>query len=606
MRQAPCLLACLCALAALAGLLPSRPLADTRGPAKTVKPFTLRDPAGKAWSLADQKDKKAVVVLFLGTECPINNAYLPRLAELHRAYAEKGVAFVGVNSNVHDTATRIAAHAGANAIPFPVLKDAANVVADDFGARRTPEAFVLSAGGKVLYQGRIDDQFGVGFKRKEPTRRDLAAALDEVLAGKAVSKPLTEVAGCLIARAVKPRETGTVTYSKHVARILQDRCQECHRPGQVAPMSLLSYEDALSWQEMIREVLEEGRMPPWHADPKFGKFANDRSLAKAERQALLDWVKQGCPKGDEKDLPGKKEWVKGWRIGKPDAVFTMPAEFTVPAETPKGGVPYKHFVVPTGYDEDRWVVAAEARPGAREVVHHIIVYIADPSRLGRKPGGARGARGEAPGTALARQDGIGNGFLTAFAPGDMPLTLEPGQAKKLPKGSVLVFQMHYTPDGVQRKDRSSVGLVFAKEPPKREVRTRAVAQRYLKIPPGESNYEARSVSAFDKDVELLNLFPHMHLRGKDFKYEAVYPNGKRETLLSVPRYDFGWQSTYRLARPLRLPAGSRIECTAHYDNSAGNPNNPDPKELVRWGDQTWEEMMIGFVDYSFMGVPGKK
>jgi peroxiredoxin len=591
-------------LLALSALSPCSLRSETNTPTpasgKTVKPFTLKDSTDKSWSLAALKDKKAIVVVFLGTECPINNQYLPRLSELHKTYSAKGVAFAAINSNAHDTPTRIAAHVKANAIPFPVLKDSANVVADDFGARRTPEAFVLSPAGKILYQGRIDDQFGVGYKRKEATRRDLAVALDEVLAGKPVTKPLTEVAGCLIARAVKPKEKGTITYAKHVSRILQNRCQECHRQGQVGPMPLMRYEDALSWSKMIREVVQEKRMPPWHADAKYGKFSNDRSLTTQERDTLLNWIKQGCPKGDVKDLPAEKKWPKGWRIGEPDVVFQMPSEFTVPAEADEKGIAYKYFAVPTNYDEDKWVQAAEARPGAREVVHHIIVYVRDKSRMGRRTGGGGGGGGRNPGSSPPR-DGIGNGLLVAHAPGDMPLMLKPGQAKKLPRGSVLVFQMHYTPDGVERKDRSSVGLIFAKQPPRSEVRTRAVAQRVLLIPPGASNHQVTSRSSFDRDVEVLSLMPHMHLRGKDFKYVAVYPDGKKETLLSVPKYDFGWQSNYRLAKPLRLPAGSRIECTAHFDNSADNPNNPDPKKLVLWGDQTWQEMMIGFVDYAFVG-----
>lgn len=563
---------------------------------RTIAPFSLADGAGTRWSFAEHRASKAFVVVFLGTECPVNNQYLPTLVQLHRDYAPKGVTFVGINSNVQDAATRVFAHARANGLPFPVLKDSANVVADDFAARRTPEAFVVTPERRIVYQGRIDDQIGVGFRRKAPTRRDVAVALDELLAGKPVAQPLTDAPGCLIGRVKKPSEGGTITYAKQVSRILQKRCQECHRPGQVAPMPLTSYEDALSWQEMIAEVVAERRMPPWHADPKHGTFANDRSLSAEERTTLLDWIKQGCPKGDARDLPAEKTWTRGWTIGKPDVVFEMPTAFTVPAETGPRGVAYKYFVVPTGFTEDRWVEAAEARPGAREVVHHIIVYVVDRTKL-------RGKDGNKPGrptdTDLARRDGIGNGFLTAYAPGDMPLVLEPGSAKRIPKGAVLVFQMHYTPDGVERVDRSSVGLRFAAQPPKQEVRTRAIAQRFLMIPAGAEHYEAKAKATLERDVELFSLLPHLHLRGKDFTYEVVYADGKRETLLAVPRYDFNWQSTYRLATPKRLPTGARIECTAHFDNSVKNLNNPDPTKMVFWGDQTWEEMMIGFVDYSF-------
>jgi hypothetical protein len=351
-------------------------------------------------------------------------------------------------------------------------------------------------------------------------------------------------------------------------------------------MPLLTYEDAVAWSGMIQEVVTERRMPPWLADPKHGRFANDRSLSEPDRKTLLSWIEQGCPKGEAKDAPSPRTFPSGWTIGKPDVVVEMPESFTVPADGGSRGVRYKYFVASTAFEEDRWIQAAEVRPGAREVVHHIIIYVADKARMKRNTG------------AEGRVDGIGNGMLAAYAPGDMPLLLQPGEAKKLPKGSVLVFQVHYTPDGVERTDRSSVGLIFAKEPPRSEVRTRGIAQQALFILPGAKNHEAQSTTTFRQDVDLLSFLPHMHLRGKDFLYEVVYPDGKRETLMSVPKYDFNWQSNYRLEKPLRLPAGTKIVCTAHFDNSADNPNNPNPKALVTWGDQTWEEMMIGFVDYA--------
>jgi len=351
-------------------------------------------------------------------------------------------------------------------------------------------------------------------------------------------------------------------------------------------MALLRYDDAHAWAETIREVVQEKRMPPWTADPKHGKFSNDRSLPAPDRDTLLAWLDAGCPKGDDKDLPAPRTFASTWTIGKPDVVFTMDKEYHVPAETPKGGIPYRYFVVPTDFRDDVWVQAAEARPGNRGVVHHIIVYV-------RKPG----QRGQ------DREDRIGDGLLTVFAPGDVPAMFEPGTAKKIPKGAQIVFQMHYTPNGIAGTDRSSVRLVFAKQPPRHEVRTRSIAQQRFAIPPGDGNYKVVSSCTFTKDALLVNLFPHMHLRGKDFDYRVVYPDGKSETLLSVPRWDFGWQSNFRLERPLKLPAGTRIECTAHFDNSKNNPNNPDPTKTVYWGDQTWQEMMIGFVDYIYTGDP---
>jgi peroxiredoxin len=563
----------------------SAPDAADRQPAasqlgKKIADFTLPDGAGKPVALADFKGKKAVVVVFIGTQCPVNNYYMPRLVELHKEYAEKGVQFLAVNSNRQDSAEEIAQHAKQHSLPFPVLKDEAAKTADLFAAQRTPEAFLLDGERTVRYLGRIDDQYGIGFQRAKPTRRDLAEALDEVLASKPVGTAQTAVAGCLIGRPVKPKADGQVTFSKHVAPILQKHCQECHRPGQIGPMALLTYDDAAAWSGTIREVVQERRMPPWHADPKHGKFSNDRSLPKANADTLLAWVEQGCPQGDAKDLPAPKEFASvEWTIGKPDVVFTMPREFTVPAQTPRGGIPYQYYIVPTNFKEDMWVQAVEARPGNRAVVHHILVY----------------ARTLTKGNA---RDGIGDGLIATQAPGELPTILPQGTAKKIPKGAAIVFQMHYTPNGTELKDRSSVGLIFAKEPPKTEARTRAIAGRRIVIPAGDANYQVTSTTTFAEDVQLLSMLPHMHLRGKSFEYRVTPPTGKEEILLSVPRYDFGWQANYRLDKPLTLPAGTRIDCTAYFDNSANNPNNPDPTKQVRWGDQTWEEMMIGFVDYA--------
>jgi peroxiredoxin len=578
-------------LACLALLALADPLFAQAGnaPPKKIGNFRLKDNAGKTWALDERKDARVVVVVFIGTQCPINNAYIPRLAELHKQYADKGVQFVAINANEHDTAAAIADHAKRFSIPFPVLRDEKHLAADRFGAERTPEAFVLDAARTVRYRGRIDDQFGVGFQRPQPTRRDLVEALDAVLAGKGVAQPKTQVAGCIIARAPAPRAGGTVTYSKDVARVVQQHCQECHRPGQIGPMPLLTYDDVSSWAQMIREVIEEKRMPPWHADPKHGKFRNDRSLPAADRTTLLTWIEQGCPRGDDKETPAPRKFSAGWTIGKPDAVFTMPKAFTVPAKAPRNGIPYKYFLVPTHFDHDVWVQAVEAKPGNRAVVHHILAYIVE----GKKRGGSD------------RTDGIGNGLLVAYAPGDLALVFPPGHAKRIPKGASLAFQMHYTPNGTEQADQSSVAVVFAKEPPKYEIKTRALAQQLLFIPPGAADHKAFITGTFKQDVEVVSLFPHMHLRGKSFEYQLVHPDGKREVLLSVPRYDFGWQTNYFFAKPLHLPAGSKIACTAHFDNSKDNPNNPDPNRLVHWGEQTWDEMMIGFVDYAVLNEPKK-
>jgi peroxiredoxin len=568
-------------LAGMSGGLLALPADTNSSPqAKTVADFRLPDLQGKTVSLSGFSNGKAVVVLFLGTECPINNAYLPRLAELYREYSPKGVQFVGINSNRQDTIERMKAHAARYEIPFPVLRDENAVVADQLHARRVPEVVVLDGQRKVRYQGRISDQFGVGYKRAQATREDLAVALDELLAGKPVSQPTTAVAGCLIAREVKAKSGSEVTFTTHVASILQKHCQECHRPGQVGPMPLVSYDDASNWSEMVREVLTDGRMPPWHADPRFGEFSNDRRLPAEARKTLLDWIDAGCPKGNDKDMPPARQWVEGWSIGKPDMLFTMQEDFDVPAKRPKNGIEYQYISVKTNFTEDKWIERAEAKPGAPEVVHHIILFIVPPGlkfipQLGNAP------------------------VLCGTAPGDMPMVMPPGMAKKIPAGSELVFQMHYTPNGRAQKDRSSVGIVFAKQPPDRQVHTMPIATPppSLRIPAGADNHQVESSWTFPGDGQILSFMPHMHLRGKDFLVESIAPDSKKETLLSIPRFDFNWQSVYRYTRPIPVAKGTKIHCVAHFDNSAKNLSNPDPSQEVRWGDQTWEEMMIGWMDF---------
>jgi hypothetical protein len=373
----------------------------------------------------------------------------------------------------------------------------------------------------------------------------------------------------------------TVTFAKDISRILQNRCQTCHHAGTAAPFTLASFDDARHWSDTIREVLKQNRMPPWHADPHYGKFSNDRRLSKDERDALLAWLNGGMPFGDKKDLPAPRTYTDGWLIGKPDVIFELPETQTVPAT---GVVPYLYFVTPTHFKEDVWIQAAEARPGNRGVVHHIVVSYRDPKAGDKQNAG-----------------GFGDGIVVGEAPGDIPLLLPPGTAVKIPAGAELIWQMHYTPNGKEAKDKSQVGFVFykGKEPPKRIARTRGAANMSFAIPAGATNHKVESEWIVPRDILLLSFMPHMHLRGKDFEYRAQYPDGRSEIILNVPRYDFAWQTSYRLAEPLRLPKGTKIHCTAHFDNSSANPANPDPKKEVTWGDQTWEEMMIGWVDYMY-------
>jgi peroxiredoxin len=559
------------------------------------EPVAIEGPKAPDFRLQDPRDQdiislsalletnKAVVLVFLGVQCPLNNQFVPVLIELHQNYSHKGVAFVGVNSNSQDSRERVAAHARQYAIPFPVVKDPGNKVADQLGARRTPEAIVVDSAGVIRYQGRIDDQFGIGYARPgKPTRRDLALALDEILAGKVVSVPRTEAPGCYIGRVAEPKADGRITYAKQVSRILQKNCQECHRPGWIAPMSLLTFDDAVAWSDMIHEVVSQGRMPPWYADPRYGKFGNDRRLSPEEKKTLLDWIDHGMARGNDKDLPQPRCFPQGWSIGEPDLIVKMPTAYKVPAKASPDGIPYQYITVDPGITEDRWVQRAEIRPGAPAVVHHSVVFI--------QPKGK---------PFKFNKEAV---VLCGSGPGEMGLDLPDGLAKKVPAGSKFVFQMHYTPNGKAQSDQSAVALVFSKKPPKHRVITVPIYSmpflcRMDHIPAGAENYKMESEHVFGHDSHLLHFMPHMHLRGKDFLFEAIYPDGKKEIQLSVPRYDFNWQSVYRLAEPLAMPKGTILHCVAHFDNSAKNPNNPDPNKDVYWGYQTWEEMFTGWIDY---------
>lgn len=558
---------------------------------RKIENFTLRDFRGKETSLDDFKTAPAVVVAFLGTECPLVNLYTGRLADAAKHYAKQGVTTIVVNSNVHDSIAEIAHWNDQHKLDLPVLKDAGNIVADKFGAVRTPEFFVLDADRVVRYWGRFDDQYGIGYQRSEPTEKFVEAALDEVLANKEVSRPLTESIGCYIGRVREVDETSDVTYAKQISRILQNRCVECHREGEIAPFALTSYEEVRGWAEMIDEVVSEQRMPPWHASAEHGKFRNDARLSDEEKQLIHRWSQAGAPQGDVKDMPEPRKFTTGWRIPKPDQIITINAKpFKVPA---RGEVRYQYIEVDPGFTEDKWIQAAECKPGNRAVVHHIIAFV--------RPPNARANNDEAPadehpsGHSRGRMGTIESDWLAASAPGAPPMNLPVGLAKFVPAGSKFVFQMHYTPNGTATTDVSEMGLVFA-DPAKvkKEVGTwRAVNPRFA-IPPGAENYEVKAQHIFRKDTLLLAMFPHMHLRGKSFRYEAEFPDGRREVLLDVPRYDFGWQNSYVPAEPVLMPAGSKLLCTAHYDNSENNLSNPDPTATVHWGDQTWDEMMIGY------------
>ncbi|MGD0515305.1 MAG: thiol-disulfide isomerase [Terriglobales bacterium] len=383
-----------------------------------------------------------------------------------------------------------------------------------------------------------------------------------------------------------------VTFTKDVAPILQKNCQSCHRPGEAGPFSMLTYEDVHPWAGAIKLAVQHKIMPPWYADPQYGHFANSRALSNEDIKTIVAWVTAGAPKGDIKDMPAPLNFTEGWGIPKPDVVFQLPKEFPVPES---GMVEYQYTIVPTGFTKDTWVQAAEVRPTERAVVHHIIAYVREPGSTyfkDQKPGVFFEAPPEKDGKADT--SALPSDFLVGYAPGQPAEILQPGQGKLIKAGSDIVFEVHYTPNGKPVMDRTKLGLVLAKEVPKDRVQTLSAVNGTFKIPPGDPNYRVDASFEVAHEVTLAALHPHMHTRGKDFEYRLVFPNGETRTLLRVPAYNWHWQLWYNLEEPIVLPKGTKIECTAHFDNSPDNPENPDPTKTVIWGQQSWDEMMVGF------------
>ena len=552
---------------------------------KKIGDFTLRDYRGKERSLNEYQGHP-VVVVFIGSDCPLAKLYAPRLEELYQEFKEKGVGFFAINSNRQDSMAKVGSFARVHKLSYPVLKDPDNTIADAFQAQRTPHAYLLDGEGVIRYAGRIDDQYGLGatsgYAKPELGAPFLGNAIKELLGGKEVSLAATEATGCIIGRVPKIKPHGDVTYSQQIARILNKRCVSCHRTGEIAPFPLTSYAEVNGWGEMMLEVIEKGQMPPWFANPEYGKFKNDCRMSKEEIALVKTWVANGSPEGDPANLPEPPDYIVGWQIPTPDEIHYMSEEpYDVPAE---GVVEYKYMTADPGWTEDKWIKAAQARPDNREVVHHIIVYAVPPDSK-RAPTRHKSVAG--------------------FAPGSPARIYLNGVANFVPAGSKLVFQMHYTPNGSPQKDRSSVGFVFADEKDVERAAGGGLAGFWrFAIPPNDANHKIVGEKEFKKDVFLVDMLPHMHLRGKSFRYTAVYPDGAEEILLDVPRYDFNWQLRYELTEPKLMPKGTKLRVTGYYDNSNGNLANPDPSATVRYGDQTWEEMFHGF--YGTMPVDKRK
>ncbi len=536
----------------------------------TIPDLSFKDIRYLNRSLSELPKSKAVVLAFVNTTCPLAKRYLPTLSRLEKEYRDRGVQFLGINSGGEDSIRAMAAQAVEFDIAFPMVRDFDARCAAAVGVKRTPEVAVLDADRKLRYRGRIDDQYRIGGGIPKPTRQELREAIEAVLAGKDVAVPETAVDGCIITRTELPKPNETITFADHVAPILQKHCVECHKPGTAAPFTLGTYEQVAGKANTIAEVVRDERMPPWYAAPSHIEFTNRRGLSEQERDTILQWIRTGKARGEEAKQPKPPAAAEsGWRIGKPDLIVKAP-KHELPAD---GVIDYKYVVLPHLFLHDTWVQGIQILPDNPRVLHHCnMAYI----KVGEK--------------------WKMENFITGTVPGGEPMTMDQGIGFRLPAGSLLLLQIHYVTTGKPEECQISVGFKYASGRIDQHLRFHLLADTKFAIPPGAPAHRVSASRVLAQDSIGVGLFTHMHVRGRDMTFKAHYPDGTSETLLVIPNYNFDWQMAYRWEPgKKRLPKGTRLEAIAHYDNSRFNPFNPDPTATVRDGQQTFHEMMNGFV-----------
>lgn len=563
--------------------IPPHARADVPAVGDKVPNFRLLDQRGDSHELYRQADARAVVLFVQGNGCPIVRQSYPALERLRKAN-KRDVRFFLFNASTVDTREEVDTELRDYDVKTRCLLDPSQTVAQTLGFDRTAEVLIIDTRDwTVAYRGPLDDRFDYGAEKPAATEEYAKQALHQLLEDAPVTVAGGKVKGCAITFAGAGDE---VSYARDVAPILLNKCVPCHNANGTGPFAFSSHRKAAGWANMTREVLLTDRMPPWTADPAHGDFVNDSGLTPAEKRTLVAWIDAGAPadEGDDPLAAYEPPPATKWKLGAPDKVLILPEPFTVPAE---GTVEYQLIEVPTGLTEDRWIRGIEVRPGNPKVVHHCLVFIQYPEdRKHQEPRVSAGA----------------NGFFAGFVPGAEPAFYPEGTGKFMPAGATLLFQMHYVTTGREEVDQTEMGLYFHDAPPKNRLLTQAAYKADFEIPPGDPDYTVFADEYIGENATLYALSPHMHYRGSRMKYTAVYPDKRREILLSVPNYNFDWQHTYRLAEPRKLPRGTRIVVTGAFDNSPLNPYNPDPNAEVHFGDQTWEEMFIG---YYWCAVPQK-
>lgn len=565
------------ALAASALLFP--------GPTQALEPgdrvdnFRLLDQAGASHELYYLSDTRAIVLMTYGNGCGIVQKSLPRLREIRDAYRAEGVEFLLIDSNLQDDRDAVARESSEFRNDVPILIDETQLIGEALGIDRTAEVFVIDPKNwQLVYRGPMDDRVSYGAEKPVAKTQYLSDALDATLAGKPVAIAKARALGCLVNLPERDRREAhaKISYADRIAPLLVDKCVACHREGGVAPWAMTGYDIVRGFAPMIREVVRTKRMPPWHADPHYGSFVGDRSMSNEDTRDLVHWIEAGAPRGSGADPLATldKSWLE-WTLGKPDLIVEVPV-FQIPA-TGVISYQYPHTSNPLG--RDVWIRAIEIIPGNRSVVHHVLAGIDDPGNGERRA--IRGQMGE----------------LGGYAPGKNAVPYPADTGILLRKEASFQFQMHYTPNGKAVADVTRLGLYFYDKPPKHSLEMSLIYNASLAIPANAKSYSQTLDKVFDSDVMLYSLLPHAHLRGRAAKFTAHYPDGREEILLSVPKYDFNWQPLYVLDPSKFIPAGTRVVMDMSWDNSAQNPANPDPNKVVRWGDQTWEEMNVGWFRY---------
>lgn len=568
----------------------SMPLLAAEANVPSARYLSAVDLKGEAHHLGTGDGNEAVALVFLGMECPISRQYIP---ELNRQAAElegKPVKFLGVISDASTTRADALRFQEEFQVAFPILFDASGELLDALQPTRVPEAFVLDDKARVVYRGRIDDQYGdLKRKRLAATSHELADALAAVLAGEPVEVAETKPIGCPIERPRGAAQEAEVTFTRDIAPILYANCTECHRPGEVAPFSLISFEDAAKRAEFLSEVARERLMPPWKAEIGHGDFLGERRLTDQQIALLEAWAEAGAPEGDPNDLPPAPQFASGWRLGEPDLVLHAPEDYTVPAGGPDI---FQHWVIPLDLPEDKTVIGYEFRPGNPAVVHHAIVFL-DTSGMARR----KDAETPEPGYTTSGSIGIPvAGLVGVWTPGMTPRFFPNDTGLPVRAGSDLVLQLHLHPSGKEEVDRSSVALYFADKPVERTMASTpfVVGTLLIDIPAGSPDHTVTSSVTLPTDVTLISLLPHMHLIGKEMKIDATLPDGTVEPLIWIRDWNFYWQDNYVYREPVKLPAGTRIDVLSRYDNTAENPLNPsNPPQRVLFGNGSTDEMCFG-------------